>query len=249
MRPKFPAAFELFYAVFEGSVADVRERLAAGDDANARSADGRTPLTFAVQSSRDLPKADLLFEAGARIHSRDDLGMQPIHWTTGAVSRDDVRCLMWLLDRGADVIASVGESNEFQFHPVGWTPLHIAAQRSSLAAIRLLLARHADANARDADGSTALHVAAKQFRIYKRLIRTLLDAGADIDAADSRGRTPLHVLAGGSSRYRKSAIQLFRHRGARLEARDANGLRPADMTPDGLPATAAIRRLLESASD
>ncbi|MBA4019441.1 MAG: hypothetical protein C0483_19930 [Pirellula sp.] len=95
MRPKFPAAFDLFYAVFAGAVADVAERLAAGDDAHARSADGRTPLTFAVSSVGDLLKADLLFEAGARIDGWDDLGMQPIHWTTGSVFHDDVSCLAW----------------------------------------------------------------------------------------------------------------------------------------------------------
>ena len=93
MRPKFPSAFGLFYAVFEGTAADVRDRLNAGDDPNVRSEDGRTPITFAVRSPRDLPKADLLFGAGARIDVWDDLGMQPIHWTTGSVYHDDVSCL------------------------------------------------------------------------------------------------------------------------------------------------------------
>jgi ankyrin repeat protein len=245
MRPRFPAAFELFYAVIEGTVDDVRKRLAAGDDRNARSLDGRTPLVFALYGAPDLPKADLLFAAGARIGSWDDFGMQPIHWTTGNTSHDDVRCLAWLLDCGADPSASVRTSTELQFHPVGWTPLHIAADRASLAAARLLLDRGANVNARAADGSTALHVAASTFCIYKRLIRMLVDAGADIDAADSAGRTPLHVLAAGKGRYRKGAIQLLRFRNASLSARDAGGLRPVDVVPDGLPATAAIRRILE----
>jgi ankyrin repeat protein len=246
MRPKFPSAFELFYAVFEGTVADVRDRLVAGDGPNARSADGRTPIAFAARSARDLPKADLLFAAGARLDVWDDLGMQPVHWTTGSVYHDDVRCLSWLLDRGADPSASIRPSKELQFHPIGWTPLHIATSGASLAATRLLIDRHADVNARSADGSTALHVAAKQSRVYKRLIRTLLDAAADINVADSAGRTPLHVLAGGYGRYRKSAIQLLRHRNARLDARDANGQRPIDVVRDDLPATPVIRRLLEA---
>ena len=228
MRPKFPAAFELFYAVFEGTVADVQDRLSTGDDPNARSADGRTPITFAARSVRDLPKADLLFQAGVRVDSWDDLGMQPIHWTTGSVYHDDVSCLAWLLDRGADPSASVRPSKGLQFHPIGWTPLHVAADRASLAATQHLITRHADVNARSADGSTALHVAAKQFRVYKRLIRALLDAGAGIDAADSAGRTPLHVLAGGHGRYRKSAIQLLHYRKASLDARDVSGRRPVD---------------------
>lgn len=247
MRPKFPSAFELFYAVFEGTADDVRDRLIAGDDPHARSADGRTPITFAVHFARDLSKADLLFEAGARIDSWDDFGMQPIHWTTGWIydNDDDVSCLSWLLDRGADPNASVRPSKELQFHAVGWTPLHIATDRASIAATRLLIDRHADVNALSADGSAALHVAAKKSRVYKRLIRVLLEAGADINAPDLAGRTPLHVLASGHGRYRKSAIQLLRYWNARLDARDANGLRPLDVVPDGFPATAAIRRLLE----
>ena len=79
LRPKFPAAFELFYAVFEGTAADVAERLAAGDDPHARSVDGRTPITFAIRSVHSLPKADLLFASGAHIDLWDDLRIQPIH--------------------------------------------------------------------------------------------------------------------------------------------------------------------------
>jgi len=258
MRPQFPAAYGLFHTVLEGTAADVARRLAAGDDANARSDDGRTPLAFAVRSARGLPKADLLFAAGARVDTWDDLGMQPVHWATHSVYHEDVTCLAWLLDRGADPSASVRPSKgiqfyslskSVQFYAVGSTPLHIAAHGASVVATRLLIERRADVNARAADGSAALHVAAQQYRVYKRLIRALLDGGADADAADSGGRTPLHVLAGGHGRYRKGAIRLLRHRNARLDAHDANGLRPADLVPDGLPATAAILRLLEVPPD
>ncbi|HEX4797437.1 MAG TPA: ankyrin repeat domain-containing protein [Humisphaera sp.] len=245
MRPKFPEAFELFYAVFEGTAADVRERLTAGDDPNACSADGRTPLTFAVYSARDLAKANLLFEAGARVDVWDLFGMQSIHWVTGSTYRDDVRCLSWLLDRGADPSAPVRPPTGDKYHAIGWAPLHIAADRASLAATRFLIDRHANVRASSADGSTALHVAAGKYRVYKRLMRMLLDAGADIDAADSAGRTPLHVLAKGHGRYRKSAIRFLRHRNACLDARDRDGRRPADLVPEGFPATAAIRRLLD----
>lgn len=155
MRPKFPAAFELFYAIFEGTVDAVRDRLAAGDDPHARSAQGGTPLFHAVRSARDLSKADLLFAAGARIDVWDHLGMQPIHWTTGSSYDDDVSCLVWLLDRGADPNAAVRQSIDLQFHPVGWTPLHIAADGAFLPATELLLQRHANLNALSSDSSTS----------------------------------------------------------------------------------------------
>jgi ankyrin repeat protein len=246
---RFHVAFELFYAIFEGTAADVQKRLAAGDDPNARSADGRTPFTFAVQWARDLPKANLLFEAGGRVDGWDHFGMQPIHWTTHRIYHDDTTCLSWLLDHGANPSAPIRQSSGHQFQPIGWTPLHIAADRASLGATRLLLDRLGNVNAPSADGSTALHVAAGKWRVYKRLLRMLLDAGADIDAADSAGRTPLHILASGHGRYRKGAIRLLRYRGARLDLRDVSGRRPVDLVPDNFPATAAIRRLLYVADD
>ncbi|HEX4123440.1 MAG TPA: ankyrin repeat domain-containing protein [Tepidisphaeraceae bacterium] len=244
LRPKFPAAFELFYAVLEGTADEVRGRLAAGDDPQSRSADGRTPIAFALRGARDLGKADSLFAAGALLNVTDHLGMQPIHWTTGSTFAD-VNCLTGLLDRGADSSAPVQPAIDFQFHPIGWTPLHVAADCASLAATGLLIDRHADARRASADGSTALHVAVGKFRVYKWLIRMLLDGGANIDAADCLGRTALHVLAAGNGRYRKTAIQLLRHRNAHLEARDARGRRPIDLVPDGLPATPTIRHLLQ----
>src|SRR5262245_3353941 len=127
MRPKFPAAFELYYAVFEGTAADVHGRLVAGDDPNARSAQGSTPLFFATRLARDRAKANLLFDAGARIDVWDDLGMQPIHWTAGSCFYDDLTCLAWLLDHGADPNADVRSSAVHQFPPIGWRPLQIAA--------------------------------------------------------------------------------------------------------------------------
>lgn len=248
LRPHYPVAFELFYAVVEGTVADVQRRLDAGDDPNARSVDGRTPLAFASSRVRHLPKADLLFAAGAKVESCDDLGMQPIHWTTECIFADDLSGLTWLLDRGADPSVAVGVSEQLQFHPVGWTPLHIAAHSASVPATQLLVDRHANVDARAADGSTALHVAAKQFLAYKRLIRILLDGGADVDAADARGRTPLHVLAAEGGRYRKAAISLLRSRNARLDLRDADGLRPVELLSDGISDTPDIRRILGEAS-
>lgn len=245
LRQEYPVAFELFYAVHWGTPDDVLERLRAGDDPNARSADGTTPIRLVTQFNRDIPKADLLFNAGARLDSWDHLGMQPIHWATHRFDTQEVRCLAWLLDRGADPNARVRPSIEHQFHPIGWTPLHIAAAYSSIDATQLLISRHAELNASAADGSTALHVAARQYRVYKKLIRMLVNAGANINAVDCAGNSPLHVLAVGTSRYRKTAIQFLKFRNARLDLRNASGRLPVDLVPDGYPASEAIRQLLK----
>lgn len=243
MRPKFPVAFELFYSVFEGTVDDVRARLEAGDDPNARSVDGRTPIFSAVRLSRDLPKADLLLAAGARIDVWDSFGMQPIHWVTISTYDWNVDSLIWLLERGADANSAIRSGIE-KFDPIGWTPLHIASDGACLSAIQLLLRHGADANRVAADGSTALHIAAGKYRVYKSLIRALVDAGANMNAIDAEGSTALHILARGSGRYRKSAIKFLRHRGADITVVDSNGRRPLDLVMEGLPAIEAIRRLL-----
>jgi ankyrin repeat protein len=148
------------------------------------------------------------------------------------------------LDRGADVNVPVQPATELQFHPIGWTPLHIAAQRGLLPGVALLIQRGGDVNRASADGATPLHVAASRPRVYKRLIRTLLDAGANPNATDAEGRAPLHVLAAGWGRYRKGAIQLLRTRGARLDLPDKSGRRPIDIVAEEFPATEAIRRIL-----
>jgi ankyrin repeat protein len=243
MRPKFPLAFDLFYSVFEGTIDDVRARLKAGDDPNALSAMGTTPLSHAVRFVGDLPKASVLLAAGARINVWDHCGMHPAHWAAGS-SIHGVSCLSWVLDHGGDVNASVQQAAVHQYHPVGWTPLHIAADRDLLPVAAMLIRRGSNVNQAAGDGSTPLHVAARRWRVYKRLIRTLIDAGAETDAADAEGRRPLHILAAGSGRYRKGVIQLLRSRGARLDLPDAAGRRPIDVVAEGFPATAAIRRIL-----
>jgi Ankyrin repeats (3 copies) len=65
-----------------------------------------------------------------------------------------------------------------------------AVEAGDLATAQSLLASDADlARARDANGATALHVAA--FHAHHPLMKLLLDAGADINARDHRfGATP-----------------------------------------------------------
>jgi hypothetical protein len=194
-----------------------------------------------VRSTHALSKAFLLFDAGARIDVWNHCGVHPLHWAANSSFTD---CLAWLLDRGADPNVEVRAATELQVYPVGWTPLHLTASRGLLEATDFLLARGGDPNRRSADGGTPLHVAARQFRVYKRLIRHLLDAGANPNIATNEGATPMHDLAAGSGRYRKGAIKLLRSRGARIDARDALGRLPVELVPDGYPATEAIRRLL-----
>ena len=68
-----------------------------------------------------------------------------------------------------------------------------AAMRGDKAAVRALLAQHADVNAPQADGATALHWAV--FRGDKELVVTLIRAGANVKAANREGATPLWLAS------------------------------------------------------
>ena len=68
-----------------------------------------------------------------------------------------------------------------------------AAMRGEKAAVRTLLAQHADVNAPQADGATALHWAA--YRRDKELADMLIRAGANVKAANREGATPLWLAS------------------------------------------------------
>ena len=62
----------------------------------------------------------------------------------------------------------------------------------------------ADTEARDVDGRTPLHVAAR-FADNHRILETLLDHGANIDAKDNGGDTPLDLA---KRHYNPVAIEI-----------------------------------------
>jgi ankyrin repeat protein len=68
-----------------------------------------------------------------------------------------------------------------------------AASRGDKVTVRALLAQHADVNATEADGATALHWAA--FRGDKELADILIRAGANSKAVNREGATPLWLAS------------------------------------------------------
>ena len=227
MRPKFPEAFELFYAVFEGTVDEVVKRLEEGDNINATDFAGRTPIFYAVQFASRLDKADVLFDAGAVIDIWDYYGLHPLHFSLGKY-RD--ACTTWLLDCHTDPNVAVRPARQKQlYEPIGWTALHKAAYWGLLSTVELLLANGANPNSQALDGSTPLHVAARRRNLYKRLIRTLIDAGAQVNAVTDEGRTPIHEVASCMGKHARAVSQYLLFRGAKVDIRDASGNLPVEL--------------------
>jgi uncharacterized protein len=100
-------------------------------------------------------------------------------------------------------------------------PLADAAERDDRARVRTLLNQHANVNAAQADGMTALHWAAYQADLD--LVGLLLRAGAHVNAANRYGVTPLSLACTNGD---AAVVDLFIKAGA-----DVNAALPGGETP------------------
>ncbi len=199
----------LFAAVWSGRPHVVSLLLARGVDLGRRSANGWTPLMYALARC-DAPVVDALLAGGAlpSYHGADRLAAVRAACALGkqavvtrllhqeelrntlpaatlakelgyAAGRGDRVAVEDLLEAGADVNAT----------QVGRTPLIAAVRNGHSEIIDLLVGRGANVDGRDGDGRTALTHAAIAGR--ERMLRALFKNGATIDAVDSFGRTAL----------------------------------------------------------
>ena len=116
----------------------------------------------------------------------------------------DLENIQVFLDSGlVDVHTKGGE--------YGWTPLHYAAVRNSLAVAQLLISSGAEVNAKDNDDDTPLHYAA--VRNSLEVAELLISSGAEVNAKNDWGRTPLHRAA--INGYQEMQELLISHGGVR----------------------------------
>ena len=167
--------------------------------------DGNTPLHH-VARSIDATVARCLCRAGADRDALNHEGYSPLAL---AASLGNIPLIRYLLDDGASTDLAGG-----------YPPL-IAAARSvddDPMAVTLLLNSHADPNAQDARGRTALHEAALTGNDV--IAAQLLSAGAQVDARDHAGRTPF--LDAAANAHEKAIACLLAH-GAEKAATDGTG--------------------------
>jgi ankyrin repeat protein/uncharacterized glyoxalase superfamily protein PhnB len=121
-----------------------------------------------------------------------------------ACHRGDVATMRTLLDRDASLIGAR--------HSSGSTPLHAALK--SPEAVRLLIDRGADVNARDkGDNALPLHFAAGGASL--EVVRMLLDAGSDVHGVGDDHKMDVIGWACCHAEARRDVVALLLERGAR----------------------------------
>jgi len=143
----------------------------------------------------------MLLGSGLAWSATDDVSEQ----FYSSVRGNDLVRLKTILDQGADVNTADGR---------GATPLMYAAVVGSVEVMRFLLEHHADPNAQNQFGSTALIWSATDLA----KVQLLLDHGANPNLASKKGRTPLLVAA--MSDGSAPIVRLLLDKGADIHATD-----------------------------
>jgi hypothetical protein len=192
--------------------------LEKGADPRLPDGNGDLPLGAALNAEKDsLALVGLLLDSGADPAQSDGNGRTALHQAAGSRSEEAAQTLPLLLAKASGAGGPDAR---------GRTPLHYAASSASLAAIRLLVARGADTNARsaapqvgaampdDVAGATPLALVARDRQIAAAA--TLCALGADPDLADATGASARDVAArvarAEAARPKPIDVDLARHR-------------------------------------
>lgn len=200
-----------------GSTQLVKDLLAAGVDPNGKSEGGQKTLVAAARKG-DRAAVQMLIAAGA---AKGNVEVKT-ESLAAAASIGDAELVRRLLAYGGN---AAGESRDASG---SYTVLMKAAESGVPEVVEQILAGHADVNAVDEQGRTAVFyvlngaMGLDQQRHADRgeVVRLLTRAGADLNAQDEKGNTALH-----ETHYPEIAAALIKQ-GADVNARNNEGETP-----------------------
>ena len=167
-----PARGAVFEAARAGDVEVVRRAFAAGFDPATRDQDGRTVYQIAKESRHEA--IELLARDLQQGNTRPVDQAPALRAIMGAAQSGHIDNLRAHLDAHPELIDAMGGGLKKA------TALHLAVLRNQHAAIRLLIERGANLDARDfPDNATPVHFAAVHGDL--ETIRLLVEAGADVE--------------------------------------------------------------------
>jgi len=251
----------LLFAARQGCVECEQILLDAGAKINTTDPDGISPVLIAIINGH-YDAAGFLLNKGADPNLADETGrtalFAAVDFNTVPVSNrpaprvidnqiSSLDLIKLLLDKGANVNAQLKKQQPYRAKldrgqdsmlTTGTTALLRAAKAADLPAMRLLLAKGADAKLATRAGINPLMAAAglgskeedatgrfKTEADAVEAIQLCLDAGVDINAANGQGQTALHAAA--LKGYDK-VVQFLADRGANLTVKDKQGKTPLD---------------------
>uniref|UniRef100_A0A8B9KKB2 Notch receptor 2 n=1 Tax=Astyanax mexicanus TaxID=7994 RepID=A0A8B9KKB2_ASTMX len=142
---------------------------------------GETALHLAARYAR-ADAAKRLLDAGADPNAHDNMGRTPLHAAVAADAQGVFQIL--IRNRATELDSRMND---------GTTPLILAARLAVEGMVEELVHCHADVNAVDDHGKSALHWAAAVNNVEATLV--LLKNGANRDMQDNKEETPLFLAA------------------------------------------------------
>ena len=197
----------LHIALINGApMAKIQHIIGLTQDVNIRNKNGDSPLYLAaVKNMEQVGK--LLLEKGADIFSTNKDNNSPLRLAL----KNGGNLQNWLIT-SRTIVSTDGSGN---------TVLHYAADWEYADAIKTLLEKGADINAKNANGETCLFNGAKSNN--PSIIQLLVDGGASVKERDNLGSTPLHIAVRWGAQ--KSAEKLIKL-GIDINAQNTAGKSP-----------------------
>ncbi len=230
-------------AAAKGNIEAVKQHLAAGEDVNANSWGGLTPLHDAANEGHK-EVAELLITKGADVNAKDKIGGTPLHLSAHSGQREIVELL---IANGANMNAKIEvgkwkdqtslslaiQNNQTETADLlrkhgGKTGEELnviiaAAKKGNIEAVKQHLAAGVDVNAKNKYGSTPLHNAA--FEGHKEIAELLINKGANVnvklESGLFKGHTPLNIAI--EFKRTETADLLRKHGGKTGEELKAEG--------------------------